>query len=51
MGMSLVQNGSGFPFFAPCVYSYLTGASMSSIRVEQEEIPDTAVKRMLQKVI
>ena len=50
MGMSLVQKGSGFPFFVPCVYAYLIGTDVCSITVGQDEIPDPEVKEVLQKV-
>lgn len=50
MGMSLLQKGSGFPFFAPSVYSYISGVDAFSITVEVEEIPNQEVTDMLQKV-
>ena len=50
MGMSLIQRGSGFPFFAPCVYSYLSGADVCSIAIGRDEIPDPEVAEMLEKV-
>ncbi len=31
MGISLLQKGSGFPFFAPCLYSYFISGKITSI--------------------
>jgi hypothetical protein len=50
VGVSLVQGGSGYPFFAPAVYSYLCGQDISRIKVEIGEIPDLELKDFLEKV-
>ena len=49
MGMSLIQKGPGFPFFAPCVYEYFSGNDMCLINVKQEEVP-LEITTMLQRV-
>ena len=50
VGVSLVQGGSGYPFLAPSVYSYLCGQDISRIKVEVGEIPDLELKYFLEKV-
>ena len=50
MGMSIVQKGSGFPFFAPSVYSYISRMDLWSITVAQEEIPHAGTCAALLKV-
>ena len=40
IGMSLVQGGSGYPFFAPCIFSYLCGTDLCSNVVGRNEISD-----------
>lgn len=49
--MSLVQGGTGFPFFAQCVYDYLCGKYVSTMIVGPDQIPDPEVTEMLRKVI
>ena len=46
VGMSIVQGGSGCPFFAPSVYECIAG----SIYPDVEEIPDFDVKNCVVKV-
>ena len=50
MSMSLVQGGSGFPFFAPPMFKYLCGVEMSSIEVSQQDVPNLEVLSLLKKV-
>lgn len=50
MAMSLVQGGSGFPFFAPPMYQYLCGMEMSSIAVSTQDVPNLEVLSLLEKV-
>lgn len=50
IGVSIVQGGSGFPFFAPSTYSYLCGVDLCSIVVGRDEIPDPEVEKTLQDV-
>ena len=50
MAMALAQDGSGFPFLAPCVYKYLCGMDLSCINIDPDEVPDYEVRDFLQKV-
>ena len=50
MGMSFLQGGSGYPFFAPSVFQYLTGKDLQSITVSTTEIPNDEVEELLRKV-
>ena len=40
MSMAVIQDGIGFPFFAPCAYEYLCGKAATEIRPEISDIPD-----------
>lgn len=46
----MVQGGSGYPYFAPSIFSYLSGVETCSILINQEEISDPEVEEVLQKV-
>ena len=49
--MSPAQDGSGFPFLAPCVvYKYLCGMSVSSIQIDLLEVQDFEIKNILERV-
>ena len=48
--MSLVQGGSGFPFFCPSVYDYISGKDICTISPLMDEIPDPAVKECVIEV-
>ena len=50
MGISIVQGGSGYPFFGPSTFSYLCGNDLPSIAVGRNEIADANVEHMLQEV-
>ena len=50
VGMSLVQGGSGYPFFAPSVYNYIIGKDICTIHPDVAEIPDVDVKGCVVKV-
>lgn len=50
MGISIVQGGSGYPFFAPSTFSYLCGNDLPSIAVGRNEIADSNVEHMLQEI-
>ena len=50
MGVSLVQGGSGFPFFAPSTYSYVCCEDVCSVVVGRNEIPYPSIDGMLEKV-
>ena len=51
MGVSIMQGGSGYPFFAPCVYDYLCGKQPWELNVSREEIPDTGIVSILENVL
>jgi hypothetical protein len=51
MGVSISQGGSGYPFFAPCVYDYLCGKQIRELKVYVSEIPDEEVVSALKKVV
>lgn len=48
--MSLIQGGSGFPFFAKSFYDYICGRDICSIDPALEEIPDVQLKATLTEV-
>lgn len=48
MAMSLVQDGSGFPYVAPPLFEYLCG--MSTIDMTKEDVPSYEVQQLLQQV-
>lgn len=50
MGMSLMQGGSGYPYFAPCIFDYLCGKDLAEIMVSREDIPDGDMLLALEKV-
>ena len=50
MAVSIVQGGSGFPFFSECMFKYLCGADIRSIRISLCEVPHYSVKTLLEKV-
>ena len=51
MAVALSQGGSGFPFFAPCVFEYLKGTVIQEINVTIGEVPDWETRVFLEKVI
>lgn len=50
MGVSIIQGGSGYRFFAPSTFSYFCGTDVCSAMVGRDEIPDPEIERTLQKV-
>ena len=50
VGMSLVQEGSGYPFFAPAIYEYICGQDIGSISPTVDEIPNAQLKTTLVEV-
>ena len=50
MSMSLAQGGSGFSYFAHCVFQYLCGVPLHKIFVAVEDIADFEVQNFLNKV-
>ena len=51
MAMSLAQGGSGFPYFASCIYQYLQGVSLQEVSVRIDDVADYDVRVLLEKVI
>lgn len=50
MGMSICQGGSGFPYLAESVYTYICTGKCTEIAVESEDAPDPLLKFVLEKV-
>ena len=50
MGVSVVQGGSGHPYLAPSLFSYICGVDTCSILINRDEIPDSDIEEALQKV-
>ena len=50
VGMSLVQGGSGLPFFAPSLYDYISGKDVCKIQPIIEEIPDASLRTIVTEV-
>ena len=50
VGVSIVQGGSGFPYFALSLYDYFCGASMNDIHCTLDEIPDPVIRTILYQV-
>ena len=50
MGMSIAQQGSGFPFFTQTTYHYLASKDPSKLEVILEDVPDPEVRRFLAEV-
>ena len=48
MAMSIAQEGSGFPFFATCVFDYLCGKDVNDITID--DVPDYEARDLLCKV-
>lgn len=48
--MSLVQRGAGCHILSISLYNYVTGMSLSDIIVGVDEVPDFAVKEIIQEV-
>ena len=50
MGVSLVQGGSGFPFFAPSMYQYICSGDVRSVVVGRCEVPHQCIHDAIDKV-
>ena len=50
MAMTIVNFGSGYPFLAPSVFSYLCGLPIADIVVGTEEVPDYEIRAVIEKV-
>lgn len=48
--MSIIQGGSGFPFLAKPVYSYISRGKYTNIEIMVDDIPDPALKFAVEKV-
>lgn len=48
--MSLLNGGSGYPYFAPAIYSYISGEDVCDIISTVEEVPNAELKAVLLKV-
>lgn len=48
--MSILQGGNGLPFFSECVYRYFAYGVYTKIDVSIEEIPDSTLEWVVQKV-
>ena len=48
--MSVVQGGSGVHALCPSVYDYLRGVPVYDITVSVFEVPELAIREMLEKV-
>ena len=51
MAMSLLQEGSGFPYIAPPVCKYLCGAELWMIDPTIEDVPNLEVKSLIEEVL
>lgn len=45
-----MNGGSGFPYFAPAMYSYISGQDVCNIVTTVEEVPNAELKAVLVKV-
>ena len=45
-----MQGGLGFPFFAPSVYSYISGVNLCDIACTIDEVPDMELRNKLDQV-
>ncbi len=50
MAMAVAQDGSGFPFFATCLYDYICGKDLTDIEVDIEMVPDAEAYILLSEV-
>ena len=48
--MSIVQDGMGCPFFAPCVYGYCCGQALTDVTPDVMDIPDPGACSVAKKV-
>lgn len=51
MAMSLSQSGSGFPFFASCMFDYICGKDVNEVTVDINNVPDYEARDLLFKVL
>jgi hypothetical protein len=50
IGVSIVQGGAAYPYFAPSFFSYICGVDVCSITASQDEIPEFEIHQALQKI-
>ena len=51
MGMSIAQEGSGFPFFSHTGYKYLCNEDVGSLQdIKIEDVPSPDARNLLEKV-
>ncbi|XP_064391385.1 uncharacterized protein LOC135339169 isoform X1 [Halichondria panicea] len=50
MTMGITQGGSGFSFFGSSLYAYLCGVKICDIDIPDEEVPNTNVRILIQKI-
>ena len=48
--MTIVNCGSGYPLFAPSVFSYLCSVPLMDIIVSNDEVPDHEIKELINQV-
>ena len=51
IAMSIIHSGSGCPFIAPTLYSYICGQNSSEIPIEIDDIPDADVRNQTNTVL
>ena len=49
VGMSFLNGGSGYPFFAPSLYHYVCGKDVCNITPLIDEVPDHDLRTVLLK--
>ena len=50
MGMSIAQQGSGFPYFSQTAYKYLCNEDVSTLEVITADVPAPDVRNFLEMV-
>jgi len=50
VAMSVVQGGPGFPYFLQAVYKYITTGDYLNTYVDDRDIPDEGVRRLISEV-
>ena len=49
IGVSLVQGGSGVPFFAPSTFQYICSGDICSLKVGRSEVPHKSIHDIIDK--
>ena len=50
IGYSIINSGSGYPFFTPSMYQYNTGTPLQNVTASTDYVPSLDVKDYLTKV-